>query len=78
MTYKAASLEGDDHVKQFKIVAPGLVSGLGYEKDESWDLYSSGQHANTAGSNIGPIYEMQKENGQKIDKYNLQMFNYFN
>ncbi|MDQ6862663.1 MAG: sulfotransferase domain-containing protein, partial [Thermoproteota archaeon] len=67
-----------DHVKQFKLVAPGLVSGLGYEKDESWDLYSSGQRANTAESNIGPIYEMQKENGQKINKYNLQMFNYFN
>jgi sulfotransferase 6B1 len=27
-----------DHVKQFKLVAPGLVSGFGYEKDESWDL----------------------------------------
>ena len=30
-----------DHVKQFKLVAPGLVSGLGYERDEAWDLKSS-------------------------------------
>ncbi len=27
-----------DHVKQFKLVAPGLVSVLRYEKDETWDL----------------------------------------
>jgi len=29
-----------NHVKQFKLVAPSLVSAMGYEKDENWNLNS--------------------------------------
>lgn len=29
------------NVKQMKIAAPGLVSSLGYEQDENWDIYTS-------------------------------------
>jgi hypothetical protein len=30
----------ENHVKQFKLVAPYLVSAMGYEKDEDWNLNS--------------------------------------
>jgi tetratricopeptide (TPR) repeat protein len=31
----------EDHIKQFKLAAPSVVSVLGYEKDENWNLTSS-------------------------------------
>ncbi len=51
-----------DHVKQFKLVAPGLVSGLGYEKDERWNRKTS----SFATTNFGT-----QELGESR-KYNLQ------
>lgn len=31
----------ENHVEQLKLVAPGLVTGLGYERDEKWNLKDS-------------------------------------
>ncbi|MDQ6862665.1 MAG: sulfotransferase domain-containing protein [Thermoproteota archaeon] len=59
-----------DHVKQFKLVAPGLVSGLGYEKDENWDLGASTE--NISGSSNTKINDNEVP---RIRKYNPQVLN---
>jgi tetratricopeptide (TPR) repeat protein len=54
----------EDHVKQFKLVAPGLVSRLGYEKDDTWDLGTNSindEDNNNHGKNTTLVYEKKEE-----------------
>ncbi len=61
-----------DHVKQFKLVAPGLVSGLGYEKDETWDLETSTNNLHIGSSNTTKISDGRVPSKRS---YNSQVLN---
>ncbi|MGC1928409.1 MAG: sulfotransferase domain-containing protein [Candidatus Nitrosopolaris sp.] len=61
-----------DHVKQFKLVAPGLVSGLGYERDEAWDLSTSTDNLHIGTSNTTKISDSRVPSKRS---YNSQVLN---
>jgi tetratricopeptide (TPR) repeat protein len=54
----------EDHVEQLKLVAPGLVTELGYERDEKWNLKDSSD------SNICRMAPLHKFQSKALDDNN--------
>jgi CHRD domain len=50
----------ENHVKQFKLVAPSLVSAMGYEKDENWNLNSESEYSSEL--NEAGLYSLLTKN----------------